>query len=156
MTSLLSAFILVQKKEKKIQIPFLRVGMILFFFFVHPLVAYRLQMKSRCTWGLKDQQRSPSHPTHSVEVILDFSVFFSFSSNTFSVSFKTFFFLQERKRTKCHSLFFFLNNNDKKNYCPLSRKKGKKVSLRISVRWPAEAAGVSVKVRDANTHWRRA
>lgn len=30
-------------------------------------------------------------------------------------------------------------------------KKGKKVSLRISVRWPAEAAGVSVKVRDANT-----
>lgn len=66
-------------KKKRIQIPFLRICMILFFS-VHPLVAYRLQKQSRCTWGLKDQQRSPSHPTHSVEVILDFSVFFS--SNT--------------------------------------------------------------------------
>lgn len=68
-------------KKKKIQIPFLRVGMILFFFFfVHPLVAYRLQKHSRRTWRLKVQQRSPSHPTHSVEVILDFQFFFS--SNT--------------------------------------------------------------------------
>lgn len=120
-----------------------------FFFFDHPLVAYRLQKQSRCTWGLKDQQRSPSHPTHSVEVILDFQFVFFLKHN--SVSFKTFFSKREKNKVS-----FLCNNNNKKNYRPLSRKKGKKVSLRISVRWPAEAAGVSVKVRDANTHWRRA
>lgn len=91
----------------------------------------------------------------------------SFSSHTFCWShlrFSVFFspktiqwvlrhFLRARKE---QSVILCNNNNNKKNYCPLSRKKGKKVSLRISVRWPAEAAGVSVKVRDANTHWRRA
>lgn len=144
---LYSAFILVQKNTNPFFLEL--VWFCFFFFFVHPLVAYRLQKQSRCTWGLKDQQRSPSHPTHSVEVILDFQFVFFLKHN--SVSFKTFFSKREKNKVS-----FLCNNNNKKNYRPLSRKKGKKVSLRISVRWPAEAAGVSVKVRDANTHWRRA
>lgn len=94
----LSAFIVVQKNTK----PFSESWYdSVFFFFVHPLVAYRLQKQSRCTWGLKDQQRSPSHPTHSVEVILDFQFFF-FSLKHNSMSFKTF--SPREKRTKCHSL----------------------------------------------------
>lgn len=93
----LSAFWLYYSPKKKIHIPSLRVGVILFF--VHPSVAYRSQKHNQRTWGLKDQQRSPSHPTHSVEVISDFQFFFSKHN---SVSFKTF--SQSEKRTKCHSL----------------------------------------------------
>lgn len=121
------------------------------FFFVHPLLAYRLQKKhSRCTWGLKDQQRSsPSSHTFCWSH-LRFSVFFFFFLEHNSVSFKTFFSKREKKQS------VFLCNNNNKNYRSLSTKKRKKVSLRISVRWPAEVAGVSVKVRDVNTHWRRA
>lgn len=74
-----------------------------------------------------------------------------FSFQHISVSFKTF----SLREKKDQSVLLF-NNNNKKNYYPLSRKKGKKVSLRISVKWPAEAAGVSAKVRDENTFWRRA
>ncbi len=62
---------------------------------------------------IKVQQRSPSHPTHSVEVILDFQFFFFLKHN--SVSFKTF--LQERKEQSV----ILCNNNNKKNYRPLSR-----------------------------------
>lgn len=102
--------------------------------------------------------------TESVHMGIKRPTTLSFSSHTFCWShlrFSVFFFsntiqwvlrhfLQERKEQSV-----ILCNNNKKNYCPLSRKK-EKVSLRISVRWPVEAAGVSVKVRDANTHWRRA
>ncbi len=62
---------------------------------------------------IKVQQRSPFHPTHSVEVILDFQFFFFLKHN--SVSFKTF--LQERKEQSV----ILCNNNNKKNYRPLSR-----------------------------------
>lgn len=113
-----------------------------FCFFVHPLVAYRLQKHSRCTRGLKDQQCSPFSSHTFCWSHLRFSVFLS---NTIQWVLRHF--LKERKEQS----IILCNNNNKKNYRPLSRKKGKKVSLRISVRWPAEAAGVSV-----NTHWRRA
>ena len=57
---------------------------------------------------------------------LRFSVFF-FSLTTIQWVLRHF--LRKRKEQS-----IILCNNNKKNYCPLSRKKGKKVSLRISVR----------------------
>lgn len=82
---------------------------------VHPLVAYRLQKQSWCTCRSKDQQRSPSRPTHSVEVILKlfFVLFFFFFLKHNSVNFKT---LKKEVSLCC-------NNHNKKNYRPLSRKK---------------------------------
>lgn len=114
--SLLSFFFLKKKTKQKKQIPFLSRFDSVFF---HPLVAYRLHKHSRCSWGLKVQQRSPSHPTHSVEVILDF-LFFLFPQKHNSVSFKTFSPWERKEQS-----VILCNNNNKKNYCPLSRKKRK-------------------------------
>lgn len=96
-----------------------------------------------CTWGLK-RPTTLSFSSHTFcWSHLRFSVIPPPHQNTIQWVLRHF--LQERKEQSV----ILCNNNIKKNYRPLSRKKSKKVSLRISVRWPAEAAGVSVKVRDA-------